>query len=100
MSDDTWIKDERDHEYRMEQERTKAVIYRSESRKEAVQVVAVVVGIVAIIFPSREPDRPIAGIHDQAVPPRGHPCVADHALLENHGLIAEFLQRAGHDLCS
>lgn len=49
MSDDTWIKDERDHEYRMEQERTKAVIYRSESRKEAVQVVAVVVGIVAVI---------------------------------------------------
>lgn len=45
---DGWIKEERDHEFRMEKERTKAAIYRSESRKEAVQVIAVVLGIVVV----------------------------------------------------
>lgn len=47
MSDTDWIASERDHEYRMEQEKTKQVRAKAEARATIWQYVLVTFGIVA-----------------------------------------------------
>lgn len=49
MSDDSWIQEDRDHLYRMEQERTQQVRAKVEARKEIVGYIAVAVGIMVVI---------------------------------------------------
>jgi hypothetical protein len=50
MSDDeAWLREDRDHTYRMEQEKTSQVMYKAENRKEAIQVAIATVGIVTVV---------------------------------------------------
>ena len=50
MSDDAgWIEAERDHEFRMEQEKTRQVRDRADARVEIAQTIGIVIGIISVL---------------------------------------------------
>lgn len=44
-----WIAEERNHEFRMEQEHTRQIAAKAQARAETIQAVAIAVGIIATI---------------------------------------------------